>query len=111
MAILRIRDDVVYREVDGVVVAFSLDTGEYVALDSIGTDLWRFIEEDGRIDMIRNRMLSSYEIDEASCDDELNHFVDMLTARRLVTTDGGPDHSAPSLRRKAEGRRLPTKEE
>jgi hypothetical protein len=87
MATLRIRDDVVYREVDGMIVAFSLDTGEYVALDSIGTDLWRFIEEDGRVDTIRNRMLSSYEIDEASCDEELNHFVAMLTARRLVTVD------------------------
>jgi hypothetical protein len=87
MATLRIRDDIVYREVDGVIVAFSLDTGEYVALDSIGTDLWHFIEEDGRVGAVRNRMLASYDIDEASCDQELGGFIAMLKERRLVTAD------------------------
>jgi hypothetical protein len=91
MATLRIRDDVVYREVDDVIVAFSLDTGEYVALDSIGTDLWRFIEQDGRISAVRKRLLASYDIDSVSCDEELRGFIAMLEARRLVTVDGGPE--------------------
>ena len=41
MATLRIRPDIVYREVDGVIVAFALESGEYVSLDDIGTDIWR----------------------------------------------------------------------
>lgn len=91
MATLRIRDDVVYREVDGAVVAFSLDTGEYVALDDIGTDLWRLIEKDGQLASVRAGLLASYDIDEASCDDELRGFVAMLQSRRLVTVEDGKE--------------------
>jgi len=87
MATLRIRDDIVYREVDGVIVAFSLDTGEYVSLDDIGTDIWRLIERDGRVEQVRAAMLAAYDIDEASCDQELSSFITMLRARRLVNVD------------------------
>jgi hypothetical protein len=87
MKTLRIRDDVVYREVDGVIVALSLDTGEYVSLDDIGTDIWRLIEKDGRLSSVKAGMLAAYDIDEAACDDELNGFVAMLTGRRLVSVD------------------------
>ena len=87
MATLRIRPDVVYREVDGVIVAFSLDSGEYVSLDEIGTDIWRLIERDGRVEQVRAAMLAAYDIDAASCDEELASFVTMLQARKLVSTE------------------------
>ncbi len=89
MAMLRIRDDVVYREVDGVIVAFSIDTGEYVALDAVGTDIWRRIEQDGRVQAIRRGMLADYDLDESTCIEELARFVDMLRTRRLVTVADG----------------------
>jgi hypothetical protein len=87
MATLRIRPDIVYREVDGVIVAFSLESGEYVSLDDIGTDIWRLIERDGRVEQVRAAMLASYDIDEKSCDEELSRFISMLQARGLVTLD------------------------
>ena len=89
MATLRIRDDIVYREVDGVIVAFSLETGEYVSLDDIGTDIWRLIEQDGRVEQVRAAMLAAYDIDDASCDQELSSFITMLQARGLVNVDPG----------------------
>jgi hypothetical protein len=84
MATLRIRDDVIYREVDGQIVAYSLDTGEYVSLDDIGTDIWRLIEQDGRLEAVRAGMLAAYDIDEATCDEELNGFIAMLESHRLA---------------------------
>ena len=87
MATLRIRPDIVYREVDGVIVAFSLESGEYVSLDDIGTDIWRLIERDGKVEQVRAAMLAAYDIDEVSCDAELSRFIAMLQARGLVTLD------------------------
>ncbi len=87
MATLQIRDDVVYREVEGRLVAFSLDSGEYVALDDIGTEIWRFIEQDGRVDRVRAALLAAYDIDEATCDQELRGFISMLQSRRLVNLE------------------------
>jgi len=87
MATLRIRPDIVYREVDGVIVAFSLESGEYVSLDDTGTDIWRLIERDGKVEQVRAAMLAAYDIDEVSCDEELSCFIAMLQARGLVTLD------------------------
>jgi len=87
MATLRIRPDIVYREVDGVIVAFSLESGEYVSLDDIGTDIWRLIERDGKVEQVRAAMLAAYDIDEVSCDEELSSFIAMLQTRGLVTLD------------------------
>ena len=87
MATLRIRPDIVYREVDGVIVAFSLESGEYVSLDDTGTDIWRLIERDGKVEQVRAAMLAAYDIDEVSCDEELSRFIAMLQARGLVTLD------------------------
>ena len=87
MATLRIRPDIVYREVDGVIVAFSLESGEYVSLDDTGTDIWRLIERDGKVEQVRAAMLAAYDIDEVSCDEELSSFIAMLQTRGLVTLD------------------------
>ena len=87
MSVIRISDDIVYREVDGSIVTLSLASGEYVGLDAVGSHIWRLIEQDGRRESIRRGLLAEFDLDDQTCDDELNAFLSMLTARKLVTID------------------------
>jgi len=80
-----IRDDVVYRELDGDIVALSISSGEYVSLDSIGSDIWRFIERFGSIAQVKSALLADYDLDEPTCDAEVAAFVATLQAKGLVT--------------------------
>ncbi|MDR1989796.1 MAG: PqqD family peptide modification chaperone [Acidobacteriaceae bacterium] len=84
MPALQIRDDVVYREVDGAIVALSLDSGEYSSLDDIGSDIWKLIAQHGDTDAVRQGLLATYDLDPATCEQELQSFVRMLLARGLI---------------------------
>lgn len=82
---IRINDDVVYREVDGEVVALSLETAQYVNLDAIGSEIWRLIEQHGAMDPICSTLMRLYDLDAESCAREVGAFLDMLQGRRLIT--------------------------
>ena len=81
---IRIKDDVVYREIDGNVVALSLATGEYVGFDPIGSQIWRLIDRLGSLALVREELLKEYDLDENACQAELDIFVTMLQTKGLV---------------------------
>lgn len=80
-----IRDDVVYRDVDGAVVALSIATGEYAAFDEVGSRIWRLIEQYGHLVPITLALLAEYELDETTCEAEVREFVSMLEEKGLVS--------------------------
>jgi hypothetical protein len=87
MSVIRISDDIVYREVDGSIVTLSLTSGEYVGLDAIGSHIWRLIEQDGQKESIRRGLLAEFDLGDKECDEELDAFLSMLTAKKLVAID------------------------
>jgi hypothetical protein len=84
MSHIQISDDIVYRELDGSIVTLSLATGEYVELDLVGTRIWQLIEQDGRQSSVREGLLASFDIDEDTCDQELNAFLATLLDKGLI---------------------------
>jgi Coenzyme PQQ synthesis protein D (PqqD) len=84
MSHIQISNDIVYRELDGSIVTLSLATGEYVELDLVGTRIWQLIEQDGRQSSVREGLLASFDIDEDTCDQELNAFLAMLLDKGLI---------------------------
>ena len=84
MSHIQISNDIVYRELDGSIVTLSLATGEYVELDLVGTRIWQLIEQDGRRSSVREGVLASFDIDEHTCDQELDAFLSTLAAKGLI---------------------------
>jgi hypothetical protein len=89
MSLIHICDDIVYRDLDGSIVTLSLTTGEYVELDSVGTRIWQLIEQDGRRSSVRRGLLDVFDLDDETCDLELDAFLSLLTAKKLITIDRG----------------------
>jgi len=80
-----IRDDVVYREFDGGIVALSIATGDYAAFDEVGSRIWRLIERHGAVAPIKAALLAEYDLDEPTCEAEVRAFVSMLEEKGLVS--------------------------
>lgn len=68
--------DITFGEVDGELVALSLERGECFGLDKIGTLVWREAEQPVRFDRLIALLTERYEVDEATCRADLGAFLD-----------------------------------
>lgn len=89
---IRLKDDIVYREIDGEIVVLNLASGDYVAFDAIASRIWRLIEEFGSLPLVKSGLLAEYDLDEETCQTELDAFVRTLHEKGLIaiTADDRP---------------------
>ena len=78
----RIREDVVFRKLEGEAVILNLATGTYFGLDPVGTRIWELIQEQGRVDAVLEAILHEYEVEPAQCEQDL-----LLLLRKLYAKD------------------------
>jgi hypothetical protein len=88
-AAIRIRKDVVFRELEGEMVLLNLATGVYFGLDAVGTRIWALIEAHRSSDEIVETLTAEYEVDAATLGEDLARFVQTLRDNELVDVDDG----------------------
>ncbi|MDD5559558.1 PqqD family protein [Candidatus Methylomirabilis sp.] len=81
---VRIRDDVLSRDLQSEQVILDLNTGIYFGLDPVGTRIWQLIQEHQSLQKVLDSMLEEYEVAEAECTHDLLHFVTQMADRGLV---------------------------
>ena len=59
---VRIKDDVIFNDLQGEVVLLNLKTGIYFGLDPVGTRAWQLIQDHGRLEPVKDAMLGEYEV-------------------------------------------------
>jgi hypothetical protein len=69
--------DIVFGDVDGEVVALHLESGSYLHLNSSGSFIFNLLEgpQPRTLEWLRDRVLEEYEIDAATCRQEVDDFV------------------------------------
>jgi hypothetical protein len=88
-AAIRIRKDVVFRDLEGELVLLNLATGVYFGLDPIGTRIWALIDDGRTADEIVGVITAEYEVDEDACRADLARFLVALRDNDLVDLDDG----------------------
>jgi len=86
-AAIRIRKDVVFRDLEGELVLLNLATGVYFGLDPIGTRIWALIDDGHTADEIVNRITAEYEVGAEACRADLEKFFATLRDNDLVDLD------------------------
>lgn len=74
--------DVIWQQVDGQVVLLALNPGRYYALDTVGSRMWEVLLEDSDVAHAQERLLTMFEVDEATLRCDLVGLI-----RRLVDVD------------------------
>lgn len=76
--------DISFGEVDGELVALSLEHGECFGLDRIGTLIWHRAAEPVRFDALVEAMTARFEVDDPTCRADLQEFLEEMVGAGML---------------------------
>ena len=76
--------ELVSSEMDGEVVMMSVSTGTYYGLNEVGTHIWTLIEAPMTIDEICKELRGEFNVDAATCEQEVLNFVTQMAGEQLI---------------------------
>ena len=82
--LVRIIDDVVYRELSGESVLLNLNSGVYFGLDEIGTRIWYLLAEHGDSEKIIPMLIAEYAVSEAQLRADVSGLIAQLSGKGLL---------------------------
>lgn len=81
---VRIRDDVLSRDLQGEAVILNLNTGVYFGLDEVGTRIWHLLQEHQPLQKVLDSLREEYEVTEMQCTQDLLHLVTQMVEKGLM---------------------------
>lgn len=71
-------------DMDGEVVAMSIEHGEYFGIGGVGARVWALLAQPMSLEDIVRAVCTEFEVDEATCRADLVPFLDDLSAHDLI---------------------------
>ncbi len=81
---VRIKDDILFNDLQGEIVILSPKDGVYFGLDPVGTRAWQLIQHHGRLGAVKDAMLKEYEVSAERLEEDLQELVSSLLDNGLV---------------------------
>lgn len=81
---VRIKDDILFNDLQGEIVILSPKDGVYFGLDPVGTRAWQLIQHHGRLGAVKDAMLKEYEVSAERLEEDLQDLVTRLVDNGLV---------------------------
>lgn len=78
---------VLFRELDGEAVLLDLQSERYYGLDDVGTRIWSLLSELGDVQVVRERLLSEYNVDGAVLERDLARLIEELAKFGMLTVE------------------------
>lgn len=79
--------DLIATDMDGETVMMSIERGEYFGLGGVGTRVWELLAQPTSLAEIIRVICSEYEVDEATCQADIQTFVEDLITNGLVAVE------------------------
>lgn len=80
-----ISENVLSTEVDGQTVLLEMETGQYFALDYIGTHIWMLLEKGEELSSIKLQLSHEFEVPLEQVDQDTELFIDHLISQGLAS--------------------------
>ena len=78
-------DALLTAEVDGELIAMSVDQGACYGMNPVGTRIWALLAEPRSIDSLCDQLVQEYDVDPAICRRDVVDLLEALSAEQLVT--------------------------
>jgi len=82
--IVRVPDDVLFRELQGEAVILNLASSNYFGLDAVGTRIWQLCEAHGSLQTVLDAMQREFDASGETLQSDLLTFIDELLSRGLL---------------------------
>lgn len=79
-------------EIDGDVIALSIDKGMCYGLNDVGSRIWRALDDWTDMDRIVGVLVDEFDVDEATCGAEVERLLNELNAENILEV-GEPDQA------------------
>jgi len=86
---VRRREDLLTTEVDGELIAMSIERGSCYGLNRIGSRIWALIAEPRSIDTICAALLDQFEVTPETCRREVIELLDALRREDMIVVEPG----------------------
>lgn len=80
-----ISENVLSTEVEGQTVLLELETGQYFALDYIGTLIWMLLEKGEGLPNIKLHLSQEFEVPLEQVNQDIENFIDHLISQGLAS--------------------------
>lgn len=75
---------VLWREVEGEIVALDLKTSQYLGINRTGAALWAHLVDGATEEELETHMVESYGVDRATAAEDLRQFIESLRSAELL---------------------------
>lgn len=82
---LSVRTNLSTQEIDGELVILDKDNDQIHQLNSVASAIWKYIESGLDIQAISERLIQSFEIDEATAKNDLDKILQQFKEQKLLT--------------------------
>jgi len=70
--------------IDDDIVMLDVERGVYYGVTNVGSRIWQLIEQPSRLSDVRDLLLNEYDVDDATCTQQVLDFVRELHGKGLV---------------------------
>jgi hypothetical protein len=78
------REKLLEADVNGEIVALHVERGQCYGLNGVASEIWRMLEQPRSTTEICDSLLEDYEIDNATCENQVTVFISELVKDGLV---------------------------
>ena len=84
---ISVPEEVFFRETGGEAVLLNMESGKYYGLDEVGTRMWTWLAQHGRVEPAYRALLDEYDVTEEQLRQDLLRLIDELASYGLLQVD------------------------
>lgn len=77
--------DLLASELGSEMVIMDMNSGDYLGLNEVGTDIWRMLQQPITANDIINNLLTLYEVSKEDCEKQTLAYLGQMLERNIIT--------------------------
>jgi hypothetical protein len=79
------KNELLSSEIDGEVVMMNIETGKYIGMNSVGSEIWKILEKEPiSISQISERLSKVFKVEASTCEKEVLNFCNRMLNEKLI---------------------------
>jgi len=83
-SVIKRRPEVIEADINGEIVAMNIETGNCYALNSVGSQIWNFLDDPVQISGVCSRLNDEYDVEPEVCERQVVELLEELHAEELI---------------------------